>query len=69
MGSLRFTVPNRHCLHAEDIERIYMCGMEETPWISRAAWDSDLLAIDRAPTPFGGQQAILDRYAVRDVRA
>ena len=53
MGSLRFTVPNREFLHAEDIERIYMCGMEETPWITRAAWDGELLVIDRAESDSG----------------
>jgi len=47
MGLLRFNTSDRRCLTAAALERIYVCGIEEIPWLSRSYWDEDVLVIER----------------------
>ncbi|MBN1852289.1 MAG: endo-1,4-beta-xylanase [Pirellulales bacterium] len=44
---MRFSVQNRARLGRNALERIHVCGLDEIPWRSRAAWDGDLLVIHR----------------------
>ena len=53
MGLLRFQVSNRHLLTAEDLDRVYMCRLEDSPWQCRTRWDGDLLVIERAEADSG----------------
>lgn len=47
MGQLRFRVHDRNRIAPGGLQRIYVAGIEEVPWSTRAYWDGDLLVVER----------------------
>jgi hypothetical protein len=47
MGFMRFLVPSDERLRDEAVQRAYLMGMDYVPWASQAAWDGQVLTVER----------------------
>ena len=47
MGQMRFRVHDRQRLPKNAPERIYVAGLEDIPWATKARWEDDLLVVSR----------------------
>ena len=47
MGQMRFRVHDRQRLAPDALNRIYVAGLEDIPWATRAQWDGDELVVAR----------------------
>ncbi len=53
MGQIRFRLHDRDRIATGGLERIYVAGLEEIPWSTRAHWDDDLLVVQRSVSDSG----------------
>ncbi len=53
MGLIRFRTHDRDRIAPGGLERIYVAGMEEIPWSTRASWAGDLLVVERSISDSG----------------
>lgn len=53
MGVIRFLVPRRDGLSDDVLDRVYMAGLDEIPWQSRAHWHNGELVVERAESDSG----------------
>ncbi|QDT00639.1 endo-1,4-beta-xylanase [Adhaeretor mobilis] len=53
MGQLRFRVHERDRLGEDGLGRIYVAGMEDIPWATKAHWDNDILVVRRSVSDSG----------------
>lgn len=53
MGLIRFFVPRRAGLPDDVLGRVYMAGVDEVPWQTRARWHEEQLIIERAESDSG----------------
>ncbi len=47
MGWMRFQVSQRHRIVDDTLSQVYMCGLDEVPWRTKASWDDDQLVVER----------------------
>ncbi len=48
MGQMRFRLHDRDRIAPGGLDRIYVAGLEEIPWSTRADWEDDQLVVERA---------------------
>ena len=53
MGLMRFVVPRRERLAADVLQRAYLSGLDEIPWVTRVQWSGDELAVRRTESDSG----------------
>ncbi len=53
MGQIRFRLHDRDRIAPGGLQRIYVAGMEEIPWSTRASWTDDLLVVERSTSDSG----------------
>ncbi len=53
MGQMRFRLHDRDRMTPDVQRRIYVAGIEETPWQTRASWSDGLLVLDRTVSDSG----------------
>ena len=53
MGQMRFRLHNRQRISSLGLQRIYVAGAEEIPWLTRAAWEGDQLLVNRSVSDSG----------------
>jgi hypothetical protein len=53
MGLIRFLVPRRAGLPEDVLERVYMAGVDEIPWQTRARWQDEQLVVERSESDSG----------------
>lgn len=53
MGQIRFRLHDRDRIVPDGLQRIYVAGLEEIPWSTRAKWDGDELIVERAVSDSG----------------
>ncbi len=53
MGQIRFRLHDRDRLAPGGLQRIYVAGMEEIPWSTRANWEDDQLVVERTTSDSG----------------
>ncbi|NOZ41112.1 MAG: hypothetical protein GXP24_12935 [Planctomycetes bacterium] len=53
MGQIRFRLHDRDRIAPGGLQRIYVAGMEEIPWLTRVAWADDLLVVERSVNDSG----------------
>ena len=53
MGQMRFRIHDRDRIAPGGLQRIYVAGMEEIPWSTRASWEDDLLVVERSLSDSG----------------
>lgn len=53
MGLIRFLVPRRAGLPDDVLGRVYMAGVDEIPWQTRARWNESQLIIERSESDSG----------------
>jgi len=53
MGQIRFCLHDRNRIAPSGLQRIYIAGMEEIPWSTRASWSGDLLVVERSNSDSG----------------
>lgn len=53
MGLMRFLVPRRELLAADAVERAYLAGIDEIPWLANIHWTEDGLVVERDTSDSG----------------
>ena len=53
MGQIRFRLHDRDRIAPGGLQRIYVAGMEEIPWSTRASWEDDQLVVERSISDSG----------------
>jgi len=48
MGQMRFRLADRNRISPGGLERIYVAGIEEVPWLTRCSWKGDQLVVERS---------------------
>lgn len=53
MGQIRFRIHDRDRIAPGGLDRIYVAGLEEIPWSTRAGWQGDQLVVERSMSDSG----------------
>jgi len=67
MGQIRFRLHDRDRIVPGGLQRIYVAGMEEIPWSTRAEWVGDELVVERSISDSGSVYVPwrIDRFGTR----